>query len=237
MNSIKKRNNVKNDYDRMDIGSNMNILIINGSARKEGFCNYISNNLCSSLLSLNNNIKKINVKYYNIPSKNIEFCRGCVQCCANEHKYCFIDDDIQSAYKLMEEADSIVYISPIYESFISGILKNFFDRTNHYTSFFKLAGKNINLILSGVQPLYGETKEFSNIHVIKNINRYFMNYSIITHTRYNYLGFFNHLNHHSVKNENEEEQFQCQISKIAKRIVKQKIDHDMIKNSQKPYTV
>lgn len=215
----------------------MKILIINGSARKNGFCDYISNNLCSTLESLSTNLEKINVKYYNIPAKHIEFCHGCVQCCAKDNKYCFIDDDIQSVYKLMEEADSIVYVSPIYESFISGILKNFFDRTNHYTSFFKLAGKNLNLILSGVQPLYGKTKEFSNNHVIKNINRYFKNYSVITHTHYNYLGFFHHLNHHSVKNDGQEEQFKQVISRIAKIIVKQKVDYDLVRNSQNPYAV
>lgn len=214
----------------------MNILIINGSARKNGFCDYISKNLFTALESLNNK-EKNNVKYYNIPAKHIEFCKGCVKCCANENKYCFIDDDIQEAYKLMEEADSIIYVSPIYESSISGILKNFFDRTNHYTSFFKLAGKNINLILSGVQPLYGKTKEFSNNHVVKNINRYFNNYSVITHTHYNYLGFFHHLNHHSIKNDGQEGQFRDEISKIANIIIKQKIDYDLIKNSQKPYSV
>ena len=121
----------------------MNVLIINGSARETGFCNYLANNL---IIALKDN--KIQVNYFNIPSKNINNCQGCVKCCANEHTYCFINDDIQEAYTLFEQADSIVYISPIYESFISGVLKNFFDRTNHYTSFFKLAGKNLNLILT-----------------------------------------------------------------------------------------
>ena len=221
----------------MFAGDNMIILIINGSARKNGFCDHIAKSLCSTLESLNNDSNKITVKYFNVPAKNIGFCLGCVQCCANENKYCFINDDIQSVYKLMEEADSIVYISPIYESFISGILKNFFDRTNHYTSFFKLAGKNINMILSGAQPLYGKTKEFSNSHVIRNVNRYLSNYSIITHTQYNYLGFFRHLNHHTSKNEGQEKEFEQEILRIAKKIVKQKIDYNLIKNAQKPYSV
>ena len=160
-----------------------------------------------------------------------------MQCCADKNKYCFIKDDIYKAYELMEKSDSIIYISPIYESFISGILKNFFDRTNHYTSFFKLAGKNLNLILSGVQPLHGKTKEFSNSHVVENINDYFNNYKIITHTQYHFLGFFNHLNHHTMKNEGEEEKFQKEIDEIAKIIINQKIDYEMIKQSQESYSV
>ena len=65
----------------------MNILIINASARKNGFCDYISRELSVELGTLNNNKEKINVKYYNIPEKHIEFCRGCVQCCATENEY------------------------------------------------------------------------------------------------------------------------------------------------------
>jgi multimeric flavodoxin WrbA len=147
----------------------MNILIINGSARKNGFCNMIANSLKDELKLINT---EINTSIFTIAEKNIGFCVGCVKCCTDENRYCIINDDVYEAYKLMESADSIVYISPIYESFISGILKNFFDRTNHYTSFFKLAGKPLNLILCGVQPLKGETKEFSNEHVIKNVSDY-----------------------------------------------------------------
>lgn len=214
----------------------MKILIINGSARGKGFCNTIANELLTELKSFNNS-KSINTSIFTIAEKNINFCTGCVNCCSNEKKYCFIEDDIHEAYRLMEEADSIVYISPIYESFISGILKNFFDRTNHYTSFFKLAGKHINLILSGVQPQKGRTKEFSNRHVIKNINQYLKNYSIITHTVYVFLGFFHHEDHHSSRNESHIREFNVQIHNIAQKLVKQKVNKKLIGNSTKAYRV
>jgi len=215
----------------------MKILIINGSARGKGFCNTIANDLLMALNSLNDGSKSINTSIFTIAEKNIEFCIGCVGCCANEKKYCFIEDGIHEAYRLMEEADSIVYISPIYESFISGILKNCFDRTNHYTSFFKLAGKHINLILCGVQPIKGRTKEFSNRHVIKNINQYFKNYSIITHTAYEFLGFFHHENHHSSRNESNVKEFKDQIQNIARKLLKQKVNKKIIQNSKESYRV
>jgi len=215
----------------------MKILIINGSARGKGFCNTIAKELLKELNSLSDTSKSIETSIFTIAEKNIKFCTGCVSCCRDEKKYCFIDDDIHEAYKLMEEADSIVYISPIYESFISGILKNFFDRTNHYTSFFKLAGKPLNLILCGVQPIKGPTKEFSNGHVIENINQYFKNYSIITHTVYVFLGFFHHEDHHSVRNNSNVEEFDAQIKSIAKKLSKQKIDKRIIENSKDSYSV
>lgn len=215
----------------------MNVLIINGSARESGFSNHIANALMEEIKASAPDSKNITVNYFNIPKKNVGFCRGCVQCCADEKKYCFINDDIKEAYELMEQADSIVYISPIYESFISGILKNFFDRTNHYTSFFKLAGKNLNLVLSGVQPLNGETKEFSNSHVVTNISEYFENYSIITHTRYTFLGFINHINHHSNTNDEAEEELLMSIKSMVKIILNQKIDKELIESSKIPYAV
>lgn len=212
----------------------MNVLIINGSARKDGFCNHIANLMEKEFKRKG---KIVNVSYYNISDKNVAFCKGCVECCSDEKKYCYIDDDINEAYKLMEEASSIIYISPIYESFISGILKNFFDRTNHYTSFFKLAGKNINLILTGAQPLRGRTKEFSNLHVVNNINRYFEHYSIITHTHYTYLGFFHHLNHHSSMDEETEKINRKAIKDITNKVIKQKIDYKKVMSSKNAYKV
>jgi len=215
------------------MGEFMNVLIINGSARKNGFCNTIATSLKEQL---DTSDTEMDTTIFTLAEKNIGFCVGCVSCCADENKYCFINDDIHEAYKLMEEADSIVLISPIYESFISGILKNFFDRTNHYTSFFKLAGKPLNLILCGVQPLKGEIKEFSNVHVIKNVNDYLENYSIITHTQPIFLGFVHHHDHHSTKN-NDNGEFKEQISNMTKVLVKQEIDRTLIENAQNPYIV
>jgi len=212
----------------------MNILIINGSARENGICKYIAEELSRKILILD---EKAIVSIYSLAEKNIQFCQGCVLCCAKKKVYCFIKDDVQEAYKLMEEADSIVYISPIYESFISGILKNFFDRTNHYTSFFKLAGKPISLILCGAQPLDGETKEFSNRHVVANVNDYFENYSIITHTKYHFMGFFQSKSHHSKEVTGSISEFEDKICDISKKILKQKIDKKIVAASKNPYRV
>ncbi len=54
----------------------MNILIINGSARKKGFCNYIANSLKSILESFNSSNNNINVEYFNIPDSNMVLVDG-----------------------------------------------------------------------------------------------------------------------------------------------------------------
>lgn len=211
----------------------MKILIIVGSARKRGYSYEISQNLKDQILNVSPSSK---VDIFNISEKKISPCLGCVKCCDNTNQYCIYNDDVYEAYKLMEECDNIVYISPIYECFISGILKNFFDRTNHYTSFFKLAGKPMNLILSGVQPLEGSTKEFSNKHVVKNINDYFKNYANITHTHYKFLGFIQHKDHHTIKLEQSPELNKL-FNNMAKTLLKQKVNQKTIEKSKTPYNV
>lgn len=209
----------------------MKILIINGSARKNGFCNTIATILKKELGK-----KDTETAIYTLAENNIKFCIGCLTCCEEEKKYCFIDDDTKQVYRLIEQADSIVYISPIYECFISGILKNFLDRINHYTSFYKLAGKTINLILSGVQEVDCDIKEFSNKHVIPHIVEYFKNYSTITHTQPVFLGFIHHDDHRSIKNK-DEDNLNNKIREMAKQILHQTINQEMIENSKNPYIV
>lgn len=212
----------------------MKILIINGSARSGGGYSYnISKKLRDTLLKI---FPTTEVNIFNIANQKIAPCIGCIQCCNQSEKYCILKDDIYQAYRLMEECDSIVFASPIYECFISGVLKNFFDRTNHYTSFFKLAGKPLNLILSDVQPIHGKTKEFSNKHVVKNINQYFKNYSIITHTYYNFLGFIQHLDHHSTTLEDNVETNKMFL-RMAKALLKQRINKKLKNKSTTPYAV
>jgi multimeric flavodoxin WrbA len=211
----------------------MNILIINGSARVNGACKFIADEL-SKKLSLK---EGITVTIFSLAEKNIQFCHGCVKCCVDEKVYCFIKDDIHEAHKLVEKADSIVYVSPIYECFIPGILKNFFDRTNYYTSFFKLAGKPMNLILCGAQPLDGETKEFSNRHVVANINDFFKNYSVITHTCYRFLNFFQVTSHRSKKLSCGKEKFEKELDRISKIILLQKIDKQLLESGKNAYII
>lgn len=211
----------------------MNILIINGSARVGGACKFIADEL-SKKLSLK---KGVVVTVFSLAEKNIQFCHGCVKCCVSENSYCFIKDDVYEANKLLEEADSIVYVSPIYECFISGILKNFLDRINYYTSFFKLAGKHINLILCGAQPLDGGTKEFSNRHVVSNIGEFFKNYCVITHTCYHFLNFFHVTSHRSKKLSCGKERFEKELNKFSKMILSQKIDKKLFESGKNPYII
>jgi multimeric flavodoxin WrbA len=63
---------------------------------------------------------------------DIKTCNGCLACEAggkNRKGLCAIKDDMQVIYPKLMRADAIVYGTPVYFEMVSGLLKNFMDRT------------------------------------------------------------------------------------------------------------
>jgi multimeric flavodoxin WrbA len=60
--------------------------------------------------------------------KDIRRCTGCL-ICENRKGLCQIKDDMQSMYSVLLRADAIVLGSPVYFEMVSGLLKDFMDRT------------------------------------------------------------------------------------------------------------
>ena len=64
--------------------------------------------------------------------KEIKACDGCLSCEAGgrERKgVCRIEDDMQQIYYKLIEADALAIGTPVYFEMLSGLLKNFMDRT------------------------------------------------------------------------------------------------------------
>jgi multimeric flavodoxin WrbA len=60
---------------------------------------------------------------------NIQNCKGCNNYCS-ANKTCLIQDDMQSLYSKLKEADVIIIGTPTYFWNVSGSLKTFIDRTH-----------------------------------------------------------------------------------------------------------
>ena len=63
---------------------------------------------------------------------DIRACKGCLVCekgGENRAGVCSIKDDMQSIYPKLLSADLIVFGTPVYFEMLSGLLKNFMDRT------------------------------------------------------------------------------------------------------------
>ena len=64
--------------------------------------------------------------------KNIGWCDGCLSCEAGGEQrkgVCRIQDDMQQIYPKLVEADGLAFGTPVYFELLSGLLKNFMDRT------------------------------------------------------------------------------------------------------------
>jgi multimeric flavodoxin WrbA len=79
--------------------------------------------------------------------KNIKQCCGCL--CCNRTNKCGMQDDMQMIYEKIQQADVLVVGSPNYFDNISGLLKNFIDRSNPFYGTDLLKGKKIFFIVVG----------------------------------------------------------------------------------------
>jgi multimeric flavodoxin WrbA len=97
----------------------------------------------------------------------IETCTGCLACESGgkERKgVCNIKDDMQDIYPKLLEADIIIMGTPVYFDMLSGMLKNFMDRTCAIWP--KLAGKKLAGIAvaeEGIGKAVYNLKTYANI--------------------------------------------------------------------------
>ena len=96
----------------------MQVLIINGSPRKNGVTAAVLHRIEENLRGAG-----IEVLFYNLGEMKMSHCTGCNYCYRTGH--CCMEDDAELLSKRIEEADGIVLGSPTYASNVSGLMKDF----------------------------------------------------------------------------------------------------------------
>ena len=124
------------------------ILIINGSPRERGNSARLSERVGAGAAEAGWDVECVSLQ-----SMDIRACDGC-DLCKETGELCVIDDDMQSIYPRLIEANAIVIASPIYWFTYSAQLKLCIDRwyglwNNQHDAF---RGKPIGLVLA-----YGDT--------------------------------------------------------------------------------
>ena len=99
----------------------MNIVIINGSPRKNGSTAYILHNLEKNLKQ-----EGANVSYYDLCDKTIAPCKGC--CVCYKTGKCIMNDDAEKISHDISMADGVIIGSSTIASNVTGVLKTFIDR-------------------------------------------------------------------------------------------------------------
>jgi multimeric flavodoxin WrbA len=83
---------------------------------------------------------EVDFEYLHLKDANIQPCRGCFQCFVQGEDRCPIkDDDKPEIARKLDEADGVVFVTPVYSMHVSYLFKLFLDRFayhGHRPSFF-----------------------------------------------------------------------------------------------------
>ncbi len=100
-----------------------NVVVVTSSPRKGGNSDTLAMSFAEGAKAAGHNVKIIALR-----DLNLKFCMGCLFC--QVHDRCVLSDEMNGLYPDFEEADVLVFATPVYYYSISGQLKTFLDRLN-----------------------------------------------------------------------------------------------------------
>jgi len=112
----------------------INIVIINGSPRKNG----ATAGLLKEMSKYLSGKEDVNISYINISDYSLLNCTGCMSCYQNG--VCCLNDKVEEINALVSRAHGIIIGSPTYSSTMPGSLKTYIDR-GHFVLEQSLSGK------------------------------------------------------------------------------------------------
>lgn len=115
-----------------------NVVIVSSSMRK-GNSDKLCNEFQKGAVESGNTVTRINIR-----DIKLGFCLGCRDC--YNYGDCVQNDDMNSIYPKILEADVLVFATPIYFGEMSGSLKTFLDRM--YPLYTSIKGKEVYIIAS-----------------------------------------------------------------------------------------
>jgi multimeric flavodoxin WrbA len=124
----------------------MKMLIIHGSARKEGNSSTLANEFAKQAE------ERYSVETVFLHGKKIHPCTGCKEC--KDTGMCIYNDDMKLLINQFRDADAVCFASPVYWWGINAQLKAFIDRL-YSLDLENFKGKKIFLIVTGEDSLDG----------------------------------------------------------------------------------
>lgn len=107
----------------------MKVVIISSSYRLNGGTKLVINKFIEGMKSSNPNC---NVKEIELLQANIEYCKGCMACINDKSELigeCILKDGMKDILDECISSDILVFASPIYEGYVTSIMKKFMERT------------------------------------------------------------------------------------------------------------
>ncbi len=144
------------------------LLVLKGSPREKGNSSTLADQAAAAASAAGWEVECISLQ-----SLDIRPCDGC-DLCAETDQYCAIDDDMQSLYPKLLEAEALLLATPVYWFTFSAQLKLCIDRwyglwtPNHHA----FEGKRIGIILAyGDSDLY-TSGAINAIHTFESMFNY-----------------------------------------------------------------
>lgn len=114
----------------------LRILVLSGSPHKDGTTNLLATNFVKGAKEAGHEVRRVNTSF-----EDINACRGCFFCLKNSGQ-CLIRDDVPAILHLIEQADVVIFVTPIYYYAIHSSLKALLERfTSRRTDFMKMPKK------------------------------------------------------------------------------------------------
>jgi multimeric flavodoxin WrbA len=130
------------------------VLVLLGSPRKKGNSALLAERIVKGAKSVGAKVETLFLH-----GMNIAPCKSCYACQKPDSKGCSINDDMQSVYKKLLEADAWVIASPVYWFTMSAQTKLWMDRCFALPAYAEqpFAGKRIAIAMT-----YGDTDPFDS---------------------------------------------------------------------------
>ena len=142
----------------------MNVIAINGSARKDG-------NTTILIKTVLNILEKelIDCEIIYLAGEKIQGCQACDQCKKNRNEKCIISDDIiNNCIQKMKHADAIILASPTYFCNVTAEMKALIDRAG------RVGRANENLFKNKIGAAIVSQQRAGAIHTFNSINLFFL---------------------------------------------------------------
>lgn len=101
----------------------MNILVISTSLRAKSNSDILTKKLIDGARDAGHQVELVSLK-----GKNIKFCIGCLAC--QKTQKCVLNDDANLIAEKVKNADTLVFVTPIYYYEMCGQMKTLLDRLN-----------------------------------------------------------------------------------------------------------
>lgn len=115
-----------------------NVVIINSTYRKGGNSEALAAQFAKGAAEAGNKVNTISLREI-----NLKFCIGCLSCAKSGR--CVLGDDVNGLLPAVQNADVLVFATPVYYYSMCGQLKTFLDRLN---------------------PLYGKDNKFKEVYLL-----------------------------------------------------------------------